>query len=100
MTFRRNYEELHFSVLYLDGSGGLVASSSEWDIRILAIVPELELNEWTNGLKVATEPESGWIKELPKAPQDLTPYKWYEAKGVIVGINQEKRTVLYRNYAF
>ena len=62
VTFRRGYRELDFHIVYRDGGGGAVPGPSEWDIRVVAIVPAEELASWVPaGVKaLATADRTGW----------------------------------------
>lgn len=99
MKFRRSYDDLHFHLSYIDGGSGMVPGPTEWNVRVLAVVPAGEIDQWIDGLSVASDPELDWISDIPKAPTDLSRYKWYEGDRVIVGIDRESRTILYWNHA-
>jgi hypothetical protein len=99
VTFRRGYDDLHFHLSYIDGGSGMVPSPTEWNIRVLAIVPAGEVVQWIDGLSLASDPELDWISDISEAPTDLSSYKWYEGDHVIVGIDRESRIVLYWNHA-
>ena len=99
MKFRRSYDDLHFHISFIDGDSGMVPGPTEWNLRVLAVVPEGQIDQWIDGLSAAPDPELNWISDLPKVPSDLSRYKWYEGDRVIVGIDRESRTVLYWNHA-
>jgi len=99
MKFRRSYDDLHYRLSYIDGGGGMVPGPTEWNVRILALVPAGELDEWIDGLSVTSDPELDWVSEIPNAPTDLEGFRWYEGDRVIVGIDRENRVVLYWNHA-
>jgi hypothetical protein len=99
MKFRRSYDDLHFHLSYIDGGSGMVPGPTEWNVRIFAVVPAGEIDQWIAGLSAASDPELDWISDIPKAPTDLSRYKWYEGDCVIVGIDRESRFVLYWNHA-
>lgn len=100
VKFRRSYDDLHFDLTYIDGGSGMVPGPTEWNVRVLAVVPAGEIDQWTDGLSVASDPELDWVSNIPTAPTDLSRYKWYEGDRVIVGIDRESRSVLYWNHAF
>ena len=78
---------------------GLVPGPTEWDIRIMAIVPEVEIEQWFDGLTPASAPDQTWVSNIPNALGDLRDFKWYEDSRRIVGVNREIRMVLYRSSA-
>jgi hypothetical protein len=95
VSFRRSYESLDFTINFLNGGG---TSPSEWDIRLIAVVPEAEISQWTAGF---TAGGSGgeWIKTVPTS-LDLTGVtEWHTAASRTVGIDRGKRIVVYRNVA-
>lgn len=100
MRFRRSYDDLHFRLSYVDGGSGLVPGPTEWNVRVLAVVPKGEIDQWIDGLNTATDPELGWVSDIPNSPTDLSYYKWYEGDRMIVGIDRERRTVLYWNRTY
>ena len=99
VKFRRSYDDLHFALSYIDGGSGMAPGPTEWNVRVFAVVPAGEIDQWIDGLSVVSDPELDWISDIPKAPTDLSRYKWYEGDRVIVGIDRESRTVLYWNHA-
>ncbi len=99
VKFRRNFDDLHFRILFFDGGSGMVPGPSEWDIRLLAIVPVEEIDQWIDGLSAVTDPKLDWVHNVPNAPTDLRDFNWYQDDRRIVGIHRVKRIVLYRNHA-
>jgi hypothetical protein len=98
VNFRRPYKDLEFDISYLDGGGGMVPGPTEWDVRILAKVPEESLDEWTAGLASTAAPEASWVSSIPNAPATLDSFQWYAEGSRIVGISRGDRFVLYRNH--
>ena len=98
VKFRRNYEDLHYRLSFIDGSG-MVPGPSEWNIRILATVPADEIDQWTNGLQPVGLPELDWVTDIPNAPTDLSGFTWYQDERKTVGINLNRRVVLYRSHS-
>lgn len=99
VTFRRSYDDLHFDLSYIDGGSGMVPGPTEWNVRVFAVVPAGEIDQWIDGLSVVAVPDLEWISGIPKAPPDVSRYKWYKGDRVNVGIDRESRTVLYWNHA-
>lgn len=100
VTFRRSYEDLHFHISFSDGGSGWVPSPSEWNIRVLAVVPKEEMEEWVHGLKVVDITDTEWLNGLPGALDDLSRFTWYQDEGRTVGLDRMNRRVLYRNITF
>ena len=98
VKFRRSYDDLHFNLSYIDGGYGMVSSPTEWNVRVFAIVPAEEIEQWIDGLSATANPKLDWISDIPKAPTDLSRYKWYKGDRVMVGIDRESRSVLYWNH--
>ena len=46
VTFRRQYQELGFHIVYHNNGGGGVPGPSDWDIRVVAVVPPEQLPQW------------------------------------------------------
>jgi hypothetical protein len=46
VTFRRTYRKLAYAVDYQNNSGGMVPGPSDWDIRLVAVVPAEEIDDW------------------------------------------------------
>ena len=99
VTFRRDYEEIEFDVLYVDGGDGRVPGPTEWDVRLLAKVPEGGLGEWISGMAQMASPDTSWVASIPNAPANLDGFQWYQDGRRLVGVSPEERMVLYRNFA-
>ncbi|TAE75405.1 MAG: hypothetical protein EAZ65_08060 [Verrucomicrobia bacterium] len=97
VSFRRIYEDLSFDISYLDGGNGIVPGPTEWDIRLLAKVPQASLDEWVSGLASTPAPDLAWVFTIPGAPSKLASFEWYSDDARAVGISREHRLVLYRN---
>src|SRR5688500_11682624 len=46
VTFRRKYEALDFDVFVARGDQRGVPGPSEWDVRVVAVVPEEDMGTW------------------------------------------------------
>lgn len=99
VNFRRTYDELEFDVAFTDGGDGFIPSPTEWDIRILAKVPANEMDAWTDGLAPAKDPDSGWLKEIPNAPDEFPAFVWVTDGKRLVGYDRESRYVVYRSFS-
>ena len=100
VTFRRAYDDLDFRIEFRDGGDGRMAGPSEWNVRVSAVVPTIEIEQWSDGFAPATEPDLTWVSEIPGGPTDLDAFDWYEDGRRIVGIDSVGRRVLYRNLAY
>ena len=78
----------------------MVPGPTESDLRVFAVVPTEEIDQWIDGLSVVSDPELDWISDIPNAPTDLSRHKWHEGDRVIVGIDRESQTVLYWNHTY
>lgn len=96
VTFRRNYRDLEFHITYLNNSG-IVTAPSEWDIRLITIVPEEELNLWIPaGIKATTSVDRDWLTKVPSAHKADGIAEWYVEQGKVVGVNRQTSVVAYR----
>lgn len=59
VKFRRSYDDLHFHLSYIDGGSGMVPSPTEWNVRVLSVVPAGEIDQWTVGLNTASDTDLG-----------------------------------------
>lgn len=105
MTFRRTYHELDFKIHFRNGGDGMLPSPSEWDIRIVAIVPTEELGAWIpQGVKPEAVAETDWLKEVPGWDRAIGVTEWYVEKnftnrGKIVGVDRARSVMAYRIWA-
>jgi len=51
VTFDRQFEQLEFDIFYKNNGGGFVPGPSDWDIQLVAKVPQNELHLWTDGMQ-------------------------------------------------
>ncbi len=95
VSLTQHCETLDFSIDYHDNSGGLVPGPSDWDIRVVATVPEAELQEWipTDTAPLEQEPDRSWLASVP-TEFDLSGMEWY---GSNLGIDRQKRLVAFRS---
>ena len=99
VNFRRSYEDLDFNLMFRAGGGRTIPGATEWNVRILATVPEGEIEQWIDGLAPASAPNLNWVSDIPDAPTDLNGFEWYEGDRVIIGIDRKSGAVLYQNSA-
>jgi hypothetical protein len=98
VTFRRNYEELDYDVIYANNSSGMVPGPSDWDIRLIAVVPKAEIVDWVPaGADKTDGPAPEWLKDIPGAIERAGITEWYRKSGTVVGIDRGSSIVAYRN---
>jgi hypothetical protein len=99
VTFRRGYESLDFAIRYQNNGGGMVPGPSEWDIRVVAVVPASEMGAWIPaGVAARSDVDAAWVKEVPTGVDVSGVREWYVTGGVVVGVDRSKRVVVYRNW--
>lgn len=83
--------------MYQNNGGGLVPGPSDWDIRLVAKVPASELQDWVPvGVSPSSAPDTAWLNTVP-TPLDLSGlYEWYIDGKQVIGIDPDKRIVVYR----
>ena len=99
VTFHRTYRELDFRIEYRDNSRGLVPGPSDWDIRLVAVVPPEELAAWVPpGVEPVrpTTAETSWLADVPGAERSAGITEWYGESGRMVGIDRARSVVAYR----
>jgi len=99
VRFRRNYEQLDFAIEYHNNSGGMVPGPSEWDVRIVAVVPPPELDAWTSALSPAASPDTALLAGVPTPIDHSGVTQWFRNGGVLVGVDEGNAVVVYRNLA-
>ena len=97
VRFKRTYRQLDFAIRYTNNSGGMVPGPSEWDVRIVAVVPPSELGAWTSGLRPAPSPDTGWLAGAPTPIDHSGVTQWFHKGGLVVGVDKGKSVVVYRN---
>ena len=99
VSFRRTYEALDFSIHYTNGSDGMVPSPSEWDIRLVAIVPAAEIASWIPAGSSAATADTDWLKSVPTSVDLSGVNEWYVNGRKLVGVDRARRIVVYRIWA-
>ncbi len=101
VPFKRTYTDVDFLVWYQNNSGGMVPGPSDWDIRVIAIVPIDELSKWIVGYtKVDKSYDLAWVKEISTSINYSDSFEWYQSGRIIVGIDRLKSIIVYRNSTF
>lgn len=100
VTFRRGYRDLGFHIAYHNNGGGMAPGSSEWDIRLVAVVPPAELAAWIPpGLAPLPPADVQWLIGVPDQERAAGIAEWYTGPGLVVGIDRERSVVAYRRRA-
>jgi hypothetical protein len=100
VTFRRDYRELDFHVLYHNNGGGLVPGPSDWDIRVVAVVPPGELASWVPAGKMPVRAtDVSWLVAVPGSKRTVGITEWYVESRKVVGIDRARSVMAYRCWA-
>ena len=99
VEFRQSYEVLQFHINFIDGGDGGVPAPSEWDVRIFAMVPADEIDNWTAGMTKVESVDTSWVSAVPNTPTRFRNFEWYQTGNKVVGVSRADRGVLYRNFA-
>ena len=96
---KRTYQKLDIAIVYHDNSTGGIPGPSDWDIRLVAIVPPIEIDLWISGLKKMPQtPDTKWLSRIPTNIDYSTINEWYDMGfSSVIGINRELGLVVYRN---
>lgn len=96
VNFRRTYETLDFDIRYANNSDGLLPAPSDWDIRVVATVPEAELKAWELTPALPAPPDKDWLKAVPTSLDLAGVDEWFGDARRVVGIDRKRRIVVYR----
>lgn len=98
VTFRRGYESLDYDIMYQNNGGGLIPGPSDWDIRLIAVVPRAEIDAWIpDGVERIDGLAPGWLKDLPGETDRSGIAEWYVVGGMTIGVDRDRSVVAYRN---
>jgi hypothetical protein len=98
VTFRRRYEELDYAIEYQNNAGGMVPAPSDWDIRLIAVVPKADLEAWVPaGAEKKDGPSPVWLTELPGTIERDGFTEWYHKSETVIGVDRKRSIVAYRN---
>ncbi|MGL6073981.1 MAG: hypothetical protein ACRC8S_07455 [Fimbriiglobus sp.] len=99
VTFRRGYDDLHFHIAYQNNISG-VPGPSDWDVRLMATVPAAELDSWVpEGVVASATADTVWLRSVPGSLSASGIREWYTSARLIVGIDRERRLVVYRRWS-
>ena len=74
----------------------MVPGPSDWDIRIVAKVPENELPKSIPGYaKTNTNPDFSWANEIATTIDFSGDFEWFQSGNAFVGVNKSKSVILY-----
>ncbi len=98
VRFKRTYEKLDYDIMYQNNSGGMVPGPSDWDVRLVAVVPAAELDKWIPANAEKSEgPPPAWLTSLPGDIERDGIREWHRQSRVMVGLDRAKSIVAYRN---
>jgi len=99
VTFDREYVDLEYDVFYQNnGTGFGVPGPSDWDIRLVAIVPPEQIQDWvpTDGVE-ATAPASDWLQNTAQKIDVSSINQWYLNGSTLIGIDRDNSVVAFRS---
>lgn len=99
VTFQRTYHQLQYDIEYHNNGGGMMPGPSDWDIKLVAIVPVEELEQWIpEGITKSKQNPHAWLSDVPGEIPTAGITEWYvERNSVMIGIDRENSIVAYRN---
>ena len=94
---KRKYQKLDFAINYHDNSTGSIPGPSDWDIALVAVVPQAALTEWISGIKKLPQmPDIKWLVRIPSDIDYSQISEWYYIGfSSVVGINRDSGVVVY-----
>jgi hypothetical protein len=101
VTFRRQYQEVAFHIEYHNNGTGLIPGPSDWDVRIVAVVPPEELELWVStDVKAIPTTDVSWLATVPEgAMRTANITEWYVEPGRIIGVDRKRSIVAYRSWS-
>lgn len=98
VKFRRTYKNLEYDISYVNG-GSFPPSPSEWDVRIVAIIPPGEIEKWSiEGKLDATARTPDWVAATAQSIDVNLLTEWYTDGNRTVGIDRKNSVVAYRSF--
>ncbi len=98
VTFSRTYLKLEYDIQYNNHSEGMVPGPSDWDIKILAVVPPDEIEDWIpKGVSKSKGAPPAWVASMKAEISTDGVTEWYEKERIKVGIDRTDSIVVYRN---
>ena len=101
VAFRRSYLELDYDIRYQNNGEGFVPGPSDWDIKILAVIPRSDIDEWVSpqAQRIEREPPE-WLGNMPGAISTEGINEWYSDGNSVIGIDRYKAIILFWNTTF
>jgi hypothetical protein len=98
VNFRRSYNKLEYVVLYQNNGSGMVPGPSDWDIKILAVVPANEVAEWIPAKATRSQIQPPpWLNTMPGNIPVTNITEWYQTGRSVIGVDRATSTIAYRN---
>ena len=97
VSFRRTYENSNLISVIYNNRGGMVPGPSDWNIRIIAKVPENELKDWTRDISITATPDLSWLSTLPTGIDYRGISMWYKDDYRIIGVDEANGIIAYQN---
>jgi len=99
VKFKRKYDDLEYDIFYQNNGGGLVPGPSDWDVRIVAIVPPDEIDNWKIVGKLdASIATPKWVAATARSIDTGLITEWYTDGNRTVGIGRSHNVVAYRAF--
>jgi hypothetical protein len=84
--------------MYQNNGGGMAPGPSDWDIRLIAVVPKAQIEEWiTDGIERSDSLSPNWLKVLPGTIDRTGITEWYHEGGTTIGLDRERGIVAFRS---
>lgn len=98
LSVDRTYKELDFHIIYRDNSTGFIPGPSDWDICLVAKVPQVELELWIKGFKkVKSIKNRSCFEKVPTSINYSKITQWFQQGNSFVGIDAVSGIVVYRS---
>lgn len=77
----------------------MILGPSDWDIRLVAVVPSKQVEEWIpKATTKFSRTPSTWVSNVAHDIRTNGVKEWYKAgNSIIVGVDRKTSTIVYRN---
>ena len=97
VTFNRQYENLDFIIFYQNNSNGFLPGPSDWDVQIIAQIPNDTINAWISNAKTIKTDDTDWVLKIPTNINRSGFSEWYQKEKALIGVNRTQSIIVYRN---